>query len=96
MDEGAGRQGDGQRALCGPITRTATRTLTRSGRPWGCRRGTKEIKLDLADKKFAQLYMDVLHKPALDMGMAFWWQDGNVPFQHAGARSAPLDAACRV
>ena len=28
------------------------------------------------NKKYAQLFMDLLHKPALDAGMAFWWQDG--------------------
>lgn len=39
--------------------------------------GTKEIRHDLADKKYAELYMDVLDKPALQQGMAFWWQDGN-------------------
>lgn len=39
--------------------------------------GTKEIRHDLANKKYAELYMDVLNKPALQEGMAFWWQDGN-------------------
>lgn len=34
---------------------------------------------DLADQKYAQAFMDLLHKPALDMGMAFWWQDGAAP-----------------
>ncbi len=37
---------------------------------------TQEIPHDLANKKYARLFMDLLHKPALDMGMAFWWQDG--------------------
>ncbi len=40
---------------------------------------TKEIAHDLASKKYAGLFMDLLHKPALDMGMAFWWQDGCAP-----------------
>lgn len=36
---------------------------------------TKEIPHNLADKKYADLFMD-LHKPAFDMGLSFWWQDG--------------------
>ena len=36
---------------------------------------TKEIPHDLANKKYAELFMDLLDKPALDMGIAFWWQD---------------------
>ncbi|MHB0998077.1 MAG: glycoside hydrolase family 31 protein [Armatimonadota bacterium] len=40
---------------------------------------TAEIAHDLADKKYANLFMDLLHKPALDMGLAFWWQDGWAP-----------------
>ena len=38
---------------------------------------TKEIPHNLADKKYADLYMNILNKPALEAGMAFWWQDGN-------------------
>ena len=38
---------------------------------------TEEIPHNLADKKYAALFMNVLHKPALDAGMTFWWQDGN-------------------
>ena len=37
---------------------------------------TQEIHHNIADKKYAELFMDLLHRPALDMGMAFWWQDG--------------------
>jgi alpha-glucosidase (family GH31 glycosyl hydrolase) len=47
---------------------------------------TREIPHNLADKKYAQAYMDLMHKPALAMGLAFWWQDGN-----AGAKMAGLD-----
>jgi len=47
---------------------------------------TKEIAHDLANPKYARLFMDLLHKPALDMGMAFWWQDGC-----AGAAMPGLD-----
>jgi alpha-glucosidase (family GH31 glycosyl hydrolase) len=39
--------------------------------------GTTKIPHDLSNKKYAELYMDVLNKPALQAGMAFWWQDGN-------------------
>jgi glycosyl hydrolase family 31/uncharacterized protein DUF5110 len=39
--------------------------------------GTPKIPHDLANKKYADTYMDVLDKPALRAGMAFWWQDGN-------------------
>ena len=38
---------------------------------------TKEIPHNLANKQYADLYMNILNKPALDAGMAFWWQDGN-------------------
>ena len=38
--------------------------------------GTKEIGHNIGDKKYAELFMDLLHKPDLDNGMAFWWQDG--------------------
>jgi alpha-glucosidase (family GH31 glycosyl hydrolase) len=47
---------------------------------------TQEIPHNLADKKYAQAFMDLMHKPALDMGLAFWWQDGN-----AGAKMPGLD-----
>jgi alpha-glucosidase (family GH31 glycosyl hydrolase) len=45
---------------------------------------TKEIPHDLANQKYAGLFMDLLHKPALDMGMAFWWQDGAAPANMEG------------
>jgi hypothetical protein len=41
--------------------------------------GTKEIAHDLANQKYADLFMNLLHKPDLDRGMAFWWQDGAAP-----------------
>jgi alpha-glucosidase (family GH31 glycosyl hydrolase) len=40
---------------------------------------TKEIPHDLANKKYAGLFMDLLHKPDLELGLAFWWQDGAAP-----------------
>jgi alpha-glucosidase (family GH31 glycosyl hydrolase) len=39
--------------------------------------GTAKIEHNLADKKYAQAFMDLMHKPALDAGLSFWWQDGN-------------------
>ena len=47
---------------------------------------TKEIGHNIADEKYAELYMTLLHKPDLDNGMAFWWQDGD-----AGAGMEGLD-----
>lgn len=38
---------------------------------------TAKISHDLANRKYAELYMDILNRPALEAGMAFWWQDGN-------------------
>lgn len=37
---------------------------------------TKEIPHNLADKKYADMFMNLLHKPAFDLGLSFWWQDG--------------------
>ncbi|HMB00361.1 MAG TPA: TIM-barrel domain-containing protein, partial [Spirochaetota bacterium] len=34
---------------------------------------------DLADKKQADAYMNVLHKPVQDQGIDFWWIDGAAP-----------------
>jgi alpha-glucosidase (family GH31 glycosyl hydrolase) len=39
-------------------------------------KNTKQIPHDISNKKYAALFMDLLHKPDLDKGMAFWWQDG--------------------
>ncbi len=38
---------------------------------------TKKIAHDLANKKYAVLFMNTFNQPALQAGMAFWWQDGN-------------------
>lgn len=59
-----------------PITPDSDRHFDEMRQALGLPVGTKEIAHNLADKKYAQLYMDMLHKPALDDGMAFWWQDG--------------------
>lgn len=34
------------------------------------------IRFNLADKKHAQVFMDVLHNPLVDQGVDFWWVDG--------------------
>lgn len=34
------------------------------------------IRFNLADKHEATIFMDVLHKPLIDQGVAFWWVDG--------------------
>jgi alpha-glucosidase (family GH31 glycosyl hydrolase) len=44
----------------------------------------KEIPHDLSNKKYAGLFMDLLHKQDLDWGMAFWWQDGCAPANMPG------------
>jgi alpha-glucosidase (family GH31 glycosyl hydrolase) len=45
---------------------------------------TREIRHDLANKKYSELYMDILNRPALQQGLAFWWQDGNASANMAG------------
>lgn len=34
------------------------------------------IRFNLADMKQAKVFMNVLHKPLIDQGAAFWWVDG--------------------
>ena len=60
----------------GPLTRDNVAQFDLIRKAMGLPENTKEIPHNIADKKYADLFMDVLHKPALDMGMAFWWQDG--------------------
>lgn len=45
---------------------------------------TKEIPHDLANNRYVDLFANLLLKPALDMGMAFWWQDGCAPANMEG------------
>ncbi len=59
----------------GPITRLSDPHFDQVRQAMGLSESTTKIHNNLADKKYARLYMDVLHKPALDQGMAFWWQD---------------------
>ena len=54
---------------------------------------TKEIEHDLANKKYAEAFMDLLHRPRLEMGMAFWWQDGWADAKHARPRPGVVDAS---
>jgi alpha-glucosidase (family GH31 glycosyl hydrolase) len=36
------------------------------------------IRFNLADKHQADVFMDVLHKPLMEEGVAFWWVDGGM------------------
>jgi alpha-glucosidase (family GH31 glycosyl hydrolase) len=59
----------------GPVTKLSDEHFDQVRQAMGLPDSTTKIHNNLADKKYAMLYMDVLHKPALDQGMAFWWQD---------------------
>src|ERR1019366_3455600 len=61
----------------GPITRENFSEFDTVRQLMGLPPETKEIPHNLADKKYARAFMDLMHKPALDAGLAFWWQDGN-------------------
>ncbi len=67
-----------------PLTPVSDSNFETIRKAMGLPADTKEIPHDLANKKYAELFMDLLHKPALDMGMAFWWQDGCAPANMAG------------
>ena len=34
------------------------------------------MRFNLAEKRQAEVYMNVLHKPLIDLGVSFWWVDG--------------------
>jgi hypothetical protein len=70
----------------GPLTRENFDNFETVRKLMGLPPETQEIPHNLADKKYAGAFMDLMHKPALDMGLAFWWQDGN-----AGAKMPGLD-----
>lgn len=59
-----------------PLTKESDSHFDEIRTAMGLPADTKEIANDISNKKFAGLWMDLLHKPALDWGMAFWWQDG--------------------
>ncbi len=40
------------------------------------RRPSQGIRFNLADKKQADVFMNVLHNPLIDQGVDFWWIDG--------------------
>lgn len=70
-----------------PLTPEGESNFETIRKAMGMPEGTKEITNDISNKKYAQLFMDLLHKPALDMGMAFWWQDGAAPSTMEGLDS---------
>jgi alpha-glucosidase (family GH31 glycosyl hydrolase) len=67
-----------------PLTRDSDSHFEVIRQAMGLPADVKEIPHDLANPKYAQLYMDLLHKPDLDRGLAFWWQDGAAPANMAG------------
>jgi len=68
----------------GPLTRDSDADFDRIRKAMGLPDSAREIPHDISNKKYADLFMSVLHKPALDMGMAFWWQDGAAPANMEG------------
>lgn len=68
----------------GALTKESDSHFEEIRKAMGLPADTKEIAHDLANKKYAGLFMDLLHKPSLDMGMAFWWQDGAAPANMEG------------
>ncbi len=63
----------------GALTRDSDSHFETIRQDMGLPADTKEIPHDLANKKYAELFMDLLHKPDLERGLAFWWQDGAAP-----------------
>jgi alpha-glucosidase (family GH31 glycosyl hydrolase) len=70
----------------GALTRDSDSYFEALRQAMGLPADIKEIPHDLANKKYARLFMELLHKPDLQRGMAFWWQDGA-----AGANMEGLD-----
>ncbi|HVM48164.1 MAG TPA: TIM-barrel domain-containing protein [Candidatus Acidoferrum sp.] len=70
----------------GALTRDSDSHFEMIRQAMGLPADTKEIPHDLANKKYAGMFMNLLHKPDLDRGLAFWWQDGA-----AGANLPGLD-----
>ena len=68
----------------GPLTPVNDSNFETIRQAMGLPADAKEIPHDLANQKYATMFMDLLHKPALDMGMAFWWQDGAAPANMEG------------
>ncbi len=70
-----------------PLTRDSDSHFEAIRQAMGLPADTKEIPHDLANKKYAEMFMDLLHKPDLERGMAFWWQDGSAPANMEGLDS---------
>lgn len=68
----------------GALTKESDSHFEEIRKAMGLPADTKEIPHDIANKKYAGLFMDLLHKPSLDWGMAFWWQDGAAPANMEG------------
>ena len=69
-----------------PLTRDSDSHFDTIRQAMGLPADVKEIPHDIANQKYAGLFMDLLHKPDLERGLAFWWQDGA-----AGANMEGLD-----
>jgi alpha-glucosidase (family GH31 glycosyl hydrolase) len=69
-----------------PLTRDSDSHFETIRQAMGLPADVKEIPHDIANQKYAALFMDLLHKPDLDRGLAFWWQDGA-----AGTKMEGLD-----
>ena len=59
-----------------PLTRVNDSHFDTIRKAMGMPENTEAIPHDIANKKYAALFMDLLPTPDLDEGMAFWWQDG--------------------
>jgi hypothetical protein len=71
----------------GALTRESDSHFDTIRQAMGLPADVKEIPHDLANKKYAGLFMNLLHKPDLDRGLAFWWQDGGAPANMDGLDS---------
>ena len=67
-----------------PLTRDSDSHFETIRREMAMPADAKEIPHNIGNKKYAGLFMDLLHKPDLENGMAFWWQDGAAPANIAG------------
>jgi alpha-glucosidase (family GH31 glycosyl hydrolase) len=67
-----------------PLTRVSDSHFETIRQAMGMPENTEAIPHDISNKKYAALFMDLLHKPDLDKGMAFWWQDGFAGTQMEG------------
>ena len=79
-----------------PLTRESDSHFDTIRQAMGLPADVKEIPHDIANQKYAGLFMDLLHKPDLERGLAFWWQDGAARSQHGGPGPVSLDPAHRV